>query len=341
MVGSPHPPEPTWFRDTDEVQRLLAALDRLTLSVSPLEAPRSWAKVDVPTIRRILVATDGSEHSAHAVQWAREASEAFDAAVFVLHILEPSAPPMAGMAGGTVGFEPLLPPQAFIPDPTRRANAERIVREAADALAPRVAESIVAEGWPESEISGAAARLSADLVVLGRPSFSGLAGVILGNVTDPVEHRVASHVLLAHGSPPAAGSILGIMGPREVDQNAVLLAHAMARALQADLELLYVSEDPRAAADLEATAARLNDEAPLAGLRFRARTGPFVQEVEAEVHEARPALVVTGAKDHRHLADRLGSHSVALFHRLPSNILLVRGSPAVSTKPESTLQGGS
>jgi nucleotide-binding universal stress UspA family protein len=128
----------------------------------------------VDTIKRILAATDFSEGSAEALEYAVYLSKTFGAELHLLHVLEPPFPTLDAALLSTV-----------------RKMAERDA-EKLKTLSEKVARACPAvqsswrEGSPASEILKAAEDLSADLIVLGTHGRTGIAHAFLGSVAERV-----------------------------------------------------------------------------------------------------------------------------------------------------------
>lgn len=130
-------------------------------------------------MRRIIVATDGSEGANRAIDFAAALAKAFGAKLYIVNV-----------SGNLSGEE------------TRElVRAERNIGDALEALAMRILTSAEKRartigltdiqleiGWGDavSSIIEMAARESADAIVLGRRGRGRLAGLILGSVSQKV-----------------------------------------------------------------------------------------------------------------------------------------------------------
>lgn len=122
--------------------------------------------VEPESMRRILCGIDLGPQSLKTLEWAGAMQRAFGGALTVLH-----APTCA-------------PDSAAQPDPARRAEMEsRIGGEIAALLgqAGLEAEVIIEPGDPPRVVCGAAARLGAGLLVIGRGSAGGVFGRLRTN----------------------------------------------------------------------------------------------------------------------------------------------------------------
>jgi nucleotide-binding universal stress UspA family protein len=133
-------------------------------------------------IKNILVPTDFSPIARHAVQHAERIAAATGARVTLLNVVEP-----LGNAIGTTG---MLELSSLMEEKQRRAsirNLEGIVRRMGK-RSPVKMETLTAIGRIAPEITKAAARTSADLIVMGTHGATGFVENLLGSNT----YRVAS-----------------------------------------------------------------------------------------------------------------------------------------------------
>lgn len=125
--------------------------------------------------RRILLATDGSAHSATALDRAVELGVQCRLPVSVLSVLAPGH------------------------GDQRRTEARQAVDQAVAALQERgvVADGRLVEGRPDAEIVAQAQQQQADLIVLGSHGRTGLLGVLLGSVSERVIGAADCAILIA------------------------------------------------------------------------------------------------------------------------------------------------
>lgn len=145
----------------------------------------------MPTIKNILYASDLSEHSAYAYQYALSFAEQYDAMITIVHIIEDMGP------WAKTVIEEYLPPghrQKVMDDVTGRIK-DRIqtfcdthAREYPDCPL-RVRSIIVYEGNPAVEILKQAADLKADMVVMATHGRSSTMQPFFGNVA----RRIVAH----------------------------------------------------------------------------------------------------------------------------------------------------
>ena len=141
--------------------------------------------------RRILVPTDFSEHSAHALEHALGLARLTDAEIVLFHAFD--RPSIARLPAS---------------DAALRKYLDGAYREACDHLQEIAASSqevrcrpICSEGRPWSEIVAVAERERCDLICMSSHGRSALADVLLGGVTEKVMHRAGCPVLVLRSGP--------------------------------------------------------------------------------------------------------------------------------------------
>jgi nucleotide-binding universal stress UspA family protein len=145
----------------------------------------------MPTLERILVATDFSEHADRALEWAIELAKRFGGApITLLHTYEI--------------------PVYSVPDGAFIATADmtsRIAAAAEKGLAATLEvnkdagvkiESLLRTGPPAEEINAVAQLVGAGLIVLGTHGRRGLSRALLGSVADRVIRTAKVPVLTVH-----------------------------------------------------------------------------------------------------------------------------------------------
>jgi nucleotide-binding universal stress UspA family protein len=140
--------------------------------------------------RRIVVPTDFSEGSHRALTVAIQFGKLLRAAIDLLHVqVIPSYLPVPAVPGAT----PLPPPTP---------EAAQGIQESLSALAAAVrargieCQTKTVEGNPCDEIVDHAAKIGADLIVMGSHGRTGLGRVLLGSVAEKVLHRATCPVLV-------------------------------------------------------------------------------------------------------------------------------------------------
>jgi ubiquinone biosynthesis protein len=134
------------------------------------------------TIRRVLVATDGSERAARAVNWANELAGRYDAELHLVRVIVPKL--------GTT------------PGAAEREQAQRdevALRQEAEGLAGGRGRAHVAiHEKPAHAICQTAAENEIDAIVMGNAGMSGRKEFLLGNVPNWVSHNAPCTVIIVN-----------------------------------------------------------------------------------------------------------------------------------------------
>jgi ubiquinone biosynthesis protein len=136
----------------------------------------------LPSISRVLVATDRSETASRAVAWAAELARRFEAELFVLQVIVP-------------GLEPGPHESAQV------SYAAKDLEMYAEELAgPRGKSKVVVDEDPSAAIVEAAVEEAADVVVVGNAGMSGRKEFLLGNVPNRVSHNARCTVIIVNST---------------------------------------------------------------------------------------------------------------------------------------------
>jgi nucleotide-binding universal stress UspA family protein len=137
---------------------------------------------------RVLVAVDGSEYSAAAVDEVAKLQWPADTEICLLCAAEEFRYP---------AYDAWLLPGKYHAEvmEASRLNANRIVTEHERVLRERIVGAVtvttdIVEGDPKSVIIDAAAQWPADLVVIGSHGYSALPRLLLGSVSTAVANHV-------------------------------------------------------------------------------------------------------------------------------------------------------
>jgi nucleotide-binding universal stress UspA family protein len=145
-------------------------------------------------IRRMLVATDFSQCSQRALEYAIGLATDLGAKLFLVHAIEP-----VYFAGAFYGPDASVP---MLTEEQRRYAKEAMV-DLRDALKRRnvaVADVIIASGPPHQMIVEEAAARKVDLIVVGTHGRGGVAHLLLGSVAEKVVRSAKCPVLTIPGS---------------------------------------------------------------------------------------------------------------------------------------------
>jgi len=147
----------------------------------------------VPTLTKILVATDFSEDSVRALGYGEELARKFGAEIVLLHVDQPLAPVM---------LAPEFGPSIDTGVMSRIAEEQRLLaQKELDKIVGRLrdgglkARSLLRVGAPFLEIINAAQTENADLIVMGTHGRGGLAHILLGSVAERVVQKASCPVL--------------------------------------------------------------------------------------------------------------------------------------------------
>lgn len=165
-----------------------AAVPVLTVREKPADAEAASPSAGGRAIRRVLVPTDFSESAGQALWVGCAMAARYDAAVDLLHVVEPIPFP----ASITLGARSLWD---YVPD--LRAAVEQELIKAAEAAGcpPGHLTRRLEEGRPARTIAEAAKTYGTDLIVLASHGRSGMERFFLGSVTERVARLARCPVL--------------------------------------------------------------------------------------------------------------------------------------------------
>jgi nucleotide-binding universal stress UspA family protein len=147
---------------------------------------------------KILLAVDGSPHAQEAIDEVAQRPWPARSHVRVLSVVQPIVPP-------ATDFSVAATVPAELWEEQRRA-AERTVAAAGQSIASSdlIAEPIVREGDPKTEIVAEAAEWGADLVVIGSHGHSALERLLIGSVANSVINASPCSVEVVRRKQPRA-----------------------------------------------------------------------------------------------------------------------------------------
>jgi nucleotide-binding universal stress UspA family protein len=194
----------------------------------------------MPTIQRILYPTDFSAASADAAEQAIALARLYHARITALHVCVPIFMPVPGLPA----------PADRVSDAEKHRAREQAATcvQAGEVVGVGV-DVVVEAGDPAREILASAARLPADLIVMGTHGASGFERLMLGSVTEKVLRKAACPVLTV---PPRA-HLTSTLPPSRImcavdfsdwSLAAVDLAASIAQESGASLLLAHVIEWP-------------------------------------------------------------------------------------------------
>jgi nucleotide-binding universal stress UspA family protein len=152
------------------------------------------------SVKRVLVATDGSDEAAGAIDWLATFPLPSDVAVEVVSVAQL---PFTAEAVAALGRREL------------RAQSEQVVDDARRRLAKRWPDVVarVLDGDPRRAIVDAATESGADLIVLGARGLGAVASFLLGSVSLGVTRYAPCPVLVCRGAArPVRGVTVALDG---------------------------------------------------------------------------------------------------------------------------------
>ena len=140
-------------------------------------------------LHRILVPTDFSKFSQHALTYAAAFAEKFGAELHLLHVVQN----LALVIPEVIPVEPPLTPSVEQLTTAVQSAFDRVIEE--NHLQGFTLHREVREGTPFYEIIQYARAATIDLIVMGTHGHTGLAHVLLGSVTEKVVRKAPCPVL--------------------------------------------------------------------------------------------------------------------------------------------------
>ncbi len=152
-------------------------------------------------LKKILVATDGSEDAALATRAAIDLSNKTGAELHVVHAWrKPQAPPLARLGLAYPSQE------AISYSDTLEREAKELLEEQVGLIqnaGGSVVEAYLREGRPANEIAALADELEADLVVVGSRGVGTVKRLVTGSVSEGVVHLAPCPILVMRGGEEA------------------------------------------------------------------------------------------------------------------------------------------
>jgi nucleotide-binding universal stress UspA family protein len=135
-------------------------------------------------MKRILVATDGSERARKAIDFACDIASRNNATVYLVHVV------LLGYLTSQVGW-PYAPGEVGSFMDWMRKEGEGIIDQAEKAIEAKgvkTVQSYLLEGDPASEILQFAKKNDVDMVVVGTHGAGGAETLLLGSVSHKISH---------------------------------------------------------------------------------------------------------------------------------------------------------
>jgi nucleotide-binding universal stress UspA family protein len=150
-------------------------------------------------MKKILIATDGSDSAHEALEFGLDLAAKQDARVFVVHV----APAVDVMPYANFGYVGPSVPHEF------DEHDRECLQEAAELAAEKGVdvETAVLKGRAADEIVTYADTIDADLIVVGSRGHGAIANAVIGSVSRGVLHESRRPVLIVRGAhvPAEAG----------------------------------------------------------------------------------------------------------------------------------------
>jgi nucleotide-binding universal stress UspA family protein len=145
-------------------------------------------------MKRILVATDGSEPASEAVAFGVELAAEHNAELVFVHVVPAVdlVPVMGFNLGGAFPHEPSLEDRAPLEDAAAVAEEQGVV-----------STSMLLKGNTVDEIVTYADSQDVDLIVVGSRGHGAIASALLGSISRGVLSESKRPVLVVHGASPA------------------------------------------------------------------------------------------------------------------------------------------
>ena len=144
---------------------------------------------------KILVATDGTEHSREALDAVLYLNLSDGDEIKVISVVDMAIPPAVDLYGGFL-------PATNEYETAIRANVEKIVEEAGQHLRDNISNDKIhittetSSGSPESRIVETAEEMPADMIIVGSHGYNRWERLLLGSVSDSVVHHAPCSILV-------------------------------------------------------------------------------------------------------------------------------------------------
>ena len=141
----------------------------------------------IEELDRILVPIDFSEHSKHALRYAKQIAASYDARLQLLHVIEKVIHPSFYALGNLYGDE--------LMGSVQQKAKETLEQFLEETEGPELsAEVHVIEGRAAADITECAKELDSDLIVIATHGLTGIEHLLLGGVTEKVVRHASCPV---------------------------------------------------------------------------------------------------------------------------------------------------
>lgn len=144
---------------------------------------------------KILLATDGTEHSQEALEAATRFIFSDDDEILIVSVVDMAVPMAIDLYGG------YLPASTEI-EKAARENAEKVLESAKNQLMAALSKQNVKIstdilfGSPESRIVETAEEMKTDIIIVGSHGYNRWERLLLGSVSDSVVHHAPCSVMV-------------------------------------------------------------------------------------------------------------------------------------------------
>lgn len=146
---------------------------------------------------KILVATDGTQHSRAALEKVADFKLGSEDEISIVSVVDMAVPMSVDMYGG------YITPTADIEKNVREV-AEKILEDAKNYISEQIKDVAVNTeilyGSPDSRIVETAEKIAADLIIVGSHGYNRWERILLGSVSDSVVHHAPCSVLVVRTS---------------------------------------------------------------------------------------------------------------------------------------------
>lgn len=308
---------------------------------------------------KILVGVDFSPESEMAVRHAIEMARRRDAEVVLCHVALTVELPPVGPSPDAQILATLDTYRGRLAREIERARTELVaLREKVEGQGPIVSH-VLAEGFPDEALGVSAARLGADLIVVGTHGRGGPRWFPLGGVAQKIVRHAEADVLVARGECPPGGFRRVLVATDFTPLSLRALDRAIALSSpQARIEVIHCFHLPvpigggatmwaihsdlagEVAGDLLKQGEKLLASRRTSGgsaLHFAAVNQPAIVGIVHRLEKEPYDLVALGSHGRRGLRRALlGSVAEAVVRRAPCSVLVAHGAAAGATAGEET-----
>ena len=140
--------------------------------------------------KRILIATDGSEHAKHALQYAIDFAQKCSSELIIISVVPPLPPQLTAGPGFNIGL--------IINELEK--SYKKILKESKENVKNRspiiIVSTKLGNGRPADVIIDTAEKENVDLIIMGSRGYGGITGWILGSTSKHVIDHCTKPILI-------------------------------------------------------------------------------------------------------------------------------------------------